>query len=464
MLVAKWRLFTKYVRSLFHTREVIIIALVGLGLRLLLMPLFVDPDLLIMQFSAHFLAYHGSLVGQTLYPDQLAYPLPIYLLMAALQVLFKPLMPHFDTGIGICNGALLDWIGTWGRNYLLPWLSGWFCTSHRYLYLFLLKVHYLPFDFASSFLITRLVSNEQTRLRLFRFWMFNPIILYATYCWGQFDIIPVFFCLLSLYCARRGNPIWAALWLGIGASFKGYPLLFLPFLVLFVQGFWKKIGASLAGILPYVICILPYFFISAIDQSKAFLATGVGAGGSSVLGFGHELRLFDALVGVGNGHVIYVYFVIYGILLLHAYWRCRAEKESLARLWEYEFAVLMLMFPLILFHPYWLVWLVPLVGLYWTSDRLGKYFPYGVWLFLCAILVLWDFGSKIILVLTPTFPQVLNLPDPQALISLLLPAFASKAGMVIDVFRSWLFAMAIGLTWFAFKDLDLRFDNRIQSK
>jgi hypothetical protein len=448
----------RWVRSLAYSKQWIVLAAVGLGLRLLIMPLLVDPDLLIMQFSARSLAYDGTIVGNTLYPDQLVYPLPIYILMAGLQALFKPLMPHYNTMSGVCDGALLQWINTWGRSYLLPWLSGWFCTPDRFLYIFLLKIHYLPFDIGCAFLLTRWGDDHQKRLRLFGFWMLNPILLYAVYAWGQFDIIPTFFVLLSLHYARKGNPVWAAFWLGIGASFKSYPLLILPFLILFVKGFWKRVKVVLAGGLPYAIGILPYFFIPSIAQSNVFLPAGAGAEHSAVLGFGHEQRLFDAALSIGYERVIYVFFVIYGILLLHAYWHSRTNPQPLEQLWKYEFAVLMFMFSLIIFHPYWLVWLIPLVGFYWTSDRLGKYFPYGVWLLLCAGIVLWHFGSKTILMLTPTLPQVVNSPDPHRLISEMFPTLLSKTEMAVDVLRSLLLALAIGLSWLSLNGLNLRFD------
>lgn len=171
----------------FYSKQLRVWVLVGVGLRLFLMPLAVHGDLLVMQFSAHFLAYHGKLMGDTLYPNQLVYPLPIYLLMAIMQFLFKPLMPYYHIGDVLDSSVLFGWFGAW----------------YRPLYLFLLKAHYLPFDFAGAFLFTRWGNDDQSRLCMFRFWMLNPLLLFGTYMWGQFDVIPMFFTLLSLHFARQ---------------------------------------------------------------------------------------------------------------------------------------------------------------------------------------------------------------------------------------------------------------------
>jgi len=385
------------------------------------MPTAVHGDLLVMQFSAHFLAYHGKLIGDTLYPNQLVYPLPIYLLMALMQFLLKPLMPYYHIGDVLDSNVLFGWFNTW----------------HRPIYLFLLKVHYLPFDYAGALLFTRWGNTEHSRLRLFRFWMLNPLLLFGTYAWGQFDIIPMFFTLLSLHYARQGKATWAGLWLGIGAAFKIYPLLFLPFLLLLATEarFWRKALVGLVGVVPYIVAVLPYFLIPGISNSEAFHQ------GHALLTGGENQRLTDAAWGIGYGHQLYIYFIIYGLLLFHAFWQARNGVASLADLWRYEFATLMFIFPLVNFHPFWLVWLVPAVGLYLNTERVGQFFPYGFWLLLHAGLLLCDWGNPFTVhLVAPTFVQVMRWPDVRVLISTVFPA--EKLG---NILRSLLLALTIGL-------------------
>ncbi|KKR71597.1 MAG: hypothetical protein UU16_C0058G0004 [Candidatus Woesebacteria bacterium GW2011_GWA2_40_7] len=94
--------------------------------------------------------------------------------------------------------------------------------------LLVLKLPYLPFDLGVAALLYKFFKDPKNKFLAFTIWMFNPINLYATYMMGQFDVIPTFLAILTLYFAvKREKYFIAALFLGLGASFKIFPFLFL---------------------------------------------------------------------------------------------------------------------------------------------------------------------------------------------------------------------------------------------
>jgi Gpi18-like mannosyltransferase len=89
-------------------------------------------------------------------------------------------------------------------------------------------------------------------------WVFSPLVLYTAYFHGQYDLIPVFFVALSLFCAHRERPLWAAFWLGIGACYKNFPFAFLLPLALILDKTWRgRLKLILAGTVPYILFLLP---------------------------------------------------------------------------------------------------------------------------------------------------------------------------------------------------------------
>ena len=104
-------------------------------------------------------------------------------------------------------------------------------TVGIYRYLFTLKLPYLLLDISIAFILMRLFTNPADRKKAFTFWLFNPFSIALIYMYSNVDIIPVFLTIISLLLTFRKKLILAALFLGIAAGFKAYPLLLLPFLL-----------------------------------------------------------------------------------------------------------------------------------------------------------------------------------------------------------------------------------------
>ena len=335
-------------------------ALLGLLLRLLLMPFTMHTDwrfvgdMVAMNAEAHKIAYHGQL-----YPPG-GYPPLAYYTMAFFLFLLKPLMPLYDVASPLGDGL------------------GWVETPHVFRYLFLLKSWYLIFDFAAAFLLLRLINEEGARLSAFKFWMVNPFLLYTAYIHGEFDILPLFAVVLSLYCAKQGRFGWTAFWLGMGACCKKYPFFFLlPVIFLTSRSIRQGVKYLLVGTVPYGLLILPRFLQGGVSYVKGQVNY-------------YGTYLFPAKLDVGFDQGIYLFLALYLFILWHSYGQAKGlgtrgnERDAVgdrrfALLWRYMLAILLLYYPLAIAAFHYYVWLLPMAVLLFAEDR-RVILPYIVFL------------------------------------------------------------------------------------
>lgn len=203
----------------------------------------------------------------------------------------------------------------------------------------LLKLSYLFFDLSLGFLLYKIVDPKKSVL-VFTLWIFNPINLYATYMIGQFDIIPTFFTVASLYFALKKKLSWAALAMGAGIAFKLYPIFLIIPLVILAKNNLTKMKLVVIALLPYFVSILPYLSsasfrshaLFASQSSKSLYAAIPVSGGESII-------LFPA-------SIIVLYLLIW-------------QKRDVASLWKIYVIPLLLFFIFTHYHPQWLIWITP---------------------------------------------------------------------------------------------------------
>lgn len=277
-------------------------------------------------------------------------------------------------------------------NY--PPLIYWFFGLVNLIFngnIWLLKLSYLIFDLPLAFLLYKLVDPKKSSLA-FGLWIFNPINLYATYMMGQFDIIPTFFSVLSVYLAFKGKLNWAAVALGGGIAFKLYPIFLIIPLILLGRGIWEKIKLIILAMLPYVISILPYISSKSFrsvalfaNQSSKSLYAGIPvSGGESILLFPAALLLF--------------YLLILGL-------------KNKSDLWRLFLIPLLLFFIFTHFHPQWLIWIAPFLVLDLVVERVKNIVPilviFGSW---AGSLFFFD-SSLTLGIFSPIFPALKNAAD-----------------------------------------------------
>lgn len=208
--------------------------------------------------------------------------------------------------------------------------------------LFLLKIPYLFFDLGIAFVIFKLFDSPRKSLIAFTLWMFNPVNLFATYMMGQFDVIPTFFIILSVYMAVKNRLQFAALALGFGVAFKISPVFLIIPLVILGKNYMERIKLIALSIMPYVVSIIPYI------SSSSFRANALFANQSS--------KSLYAAIPVSGGESILLFPAILLTFFLYI-WQTRRKIE----IWKLYLIPLLLFFILTHYHPQWLIWVTPLL-------------------------------------------------------------------------------------------------------
>lgn len=363
-----------------------LIIVVGLIIRLIIASSTFHPDIRTFQYAGEVVA-GGNILNvydyQTSLPQNnpmttmvvFNYPPAIYLLHGSSNFILSKVL-----GLTLVNQFLIEKVGDFG-NFQFN------------LHLLLVKIPYFIFDFLTAFFLMKLFDNKKEKFLALTLWMFNPLSLYASFMMGQFDIIPVFFTVLSLVLARKNKLSLGAISLGFGAAFKIYPLfLLIPFAL---QGkTWFERGKLLfLGILPYLFFILPYM------GSKGFRSTALVANQS--------LKSLYAELAISGGEKI----LIFPFLLLLFYIVFIYFKEPIKLLWKRYFLVLLLFFIFTHYHPQWFLWITPFLIIDIIKSQF-KSLPLLLLVLFSFFGLLFFFDSSLtITIFAPLVPSLYGLPS-----------------------------------------------------
>jgi len=308
---------------------------VAIFLRLLLMVLCLHSDLWAVSFSQYLFSFKGVI---NIYDYLANLSSDSFLRLNYGQNFFTyPPLAYFT--FGIFGWVLKPLFNADFFNNLALNLPEILNQKGLFWHLFLTKLPYLFFDAGIYILLWNWFEEEKTKKLAVLLWLFNPLSLYTAYMIGQFDIIPVFFVVLSLFFAKKNKLSLAVVCLGIGGAYKMFPLLFVPFLVLTQgKGFYKKVKLFILGILPYFLSILPFLGSVAFRQNALFS--------------NQSQKMFFAKINVSGAEYLSVFVLIFVFLLFLASWR----KIDL---WKCFLLVMLLLFSLTHYHPQWFLWLSP---------------------------------------------------------------------------------------------------------
>ncbi|OGM27110.1 hypothetical protein A2962_03340 [Candidatus Woesebacteria bacterium RIFCSPLOWO2_01_FULL_39_61] len=345
---------------------------VGILIRLILMPITVHPDLWVFTSAGYFSAYEGRLsiyedlanlsTNEPNHPlikiagninDYFIYPPLAYFTFGTFQTFLKPLLdPNFIPQYWSNPDSVFT-------NPSLPW------------HLFLYKLPSLFIDIATAFLLAGLFEKQSRKKLAFIFWMFNPLTVYSTFMMGQFDIIPVLFTVFALALAKKKNYFWAILSLGVAGSFKIYPLLLIPPIAfLSDKDLWSRLKYLVLGFLPFLITIASYISSPAFRQMVLFSSK-------------NQKMLFLGLP-VSGAEVLYPFLIILFLIYFHSLY-----SKKTFELYEYFLIILLTMFSVSNYHPQWFLWITPFLIIYLIKYNF-KYALlvvslFGVWLVLTLL-------------------------------------------------------------------------------
>jgi len=333
-------------------KSIVFIIVLGVLVRLFLALGTFHPDIKAFYYAGEVIS-KGNILNFYDYLRNLPVSDPILKIYPADLFIYPPLM-YFSLG-QITHLLTLPFDGNLLRSFVFD-LPGILGNWQLNLLLLALKLPYLAFDLGVALLLFKLFENPKSKFLALTLWMFNPINLHATYMMGQFDIIPTFFTILALYLvAKKDKFLLAALFLGLGASFKIFPFLFLIPLALIREKWIDRFKAIGIGIGTYALTILPFL------GSSGFRATALVAGQTTK-------SMYAALPISGGESIILFPFSILFFYLIFFF-----KKADLKNLWERFFIVILLFFIFTHYHPQWFVWLTPFLVIDLIKSKLSHW-------------------------------------------------------------------------------------------
>ena len=228
--------------------------LIGLLLRLAVMPFTVHGDMYFVYQYPHFFS-HGEL---DVYGIKVYYPPLAVVFFATIQLIYRFISPGFEETI-----HSLTYLGA------EPLESG-----HIFWTLFLMKLPYLVFDFFLIQICWYMLSETDEKRNFMVFWAVNPVVLYSPFMVGHIDLIPTFFVVLACYFSlKKGKEHYACLSLSAGALFKVFPIIFLPMvLCISSRNIKDAFRLSLYCLLPIVFFYSIFYLISGSSVFNIFKA------------------------------------------------------------------------------------------------------------------------------------------------------------------------------------------------
>lgn len=345
----------------FFKKPLIFILVAGILIRLVLSAITFHSDVQHFDLAGYVLG-KGNLLNFYDYPaslnknDQLlkSYPADLFN--------YPPAAYFF---IGTLDWLLTGWTDVNFHNNFLFNFQKTLGDSQLYLHLILLKIPYLPFDLLIAYLFYNLFSTKREKVLAFTLWIFNPWVLYSTYMVGQFDVIPTAFVVLVLYVLNKKIDLHrrvflAAFFLGIGASFKIYPLLFLLPVAFLLPTWSKRLQTIFLGSSIYAVTIL--LFIS----SSGYRSTALAAN--------QTFKSLYAQIPISGAEGIILFVSLTGFFYLIFLYRA----GTIENLWQRFFIIILLFFIFTHYHPQWFLWLTPFLIIELLNNNFRHLFLVGV--------------------------------------------------------------------------------------
>ena len=308
--------------------------LVGLLARLLFMPFAFHGDLLSTYHRSYLLIFEGSL--RYLNPHETIQAIALWVISHIVPV------KDFLVWSGSTSVSNSFWLGTLDHNNIFS-------------FIFLLKMPYLLFDIAICILFLHLFRNEvKIGTRVFIFWVLNPIVIFSVYVFGRFEVIPIFFILLSLYYIKENNSVASGCLLGISIVSRYYALLLLPLLLIIFFKNWKdRILYTLWTSIPIIILNLITRLYSDSSPSVNFVKS----------------HFIDYVTGMNfiieeNGQILYVFILAYVCILLYIFYK-GCNTKPLIEYCSYSTIIFLLFYSTSYFHPHYFVWFIPFLGIFY---------------------------------------------------------------------------------------------------
>jgi len=150
----------------------------------------------------------------------------------------------------------LYWIG----------LAGWLADKTGLAFSSVVRIAPIIADCFVVLLLFKMISKNKNLdpIHAAMLYAINPISVYVSAFHGQFDSIPLFFLLVSLFYAGA-SAYKSGFWLGLGIWIKSWPVLLLPIILNTFKGLKEKSRFVIAMITTPLVGIFIYLFLFQAD-------------------------------------------------------------------------------------------------------------------------------------------------------------------------------------------------------
>src|SRR3989344_5300678 len=382
--------------------------LLGIVIRIALMPITLHVDLWGHSFTAYFLAYEGKLNP---YEALASLPKdhPIVRNFGVGDIFIYPPLTFFT--LGFFRIIIKPFTDPEFLPFVMEFPSRVYERSDLFLNLFLYKLPYLFIDIGLAFLLAASFTDSVKKKWAFILWIFNPVTLYATFMIGQVDILPTFFTVLAVFLAARKKFIYAMLSIGIAASYKTYPLLFiLPAAFTFGVKLKDRLKYIAAGFTPFVLTILPYL------GSPAFR--------SMVLFSPKSQKMFFMGWNLSGAEVLFPFVISVFLIYFVSYYKTNKLNSAVCFL-----SILLVTYSVTHYHPQWFLWVTPFL-IWFMVELKFKYWEIILIFFSCWLFITLLFEPSLSLGLfNPINPSLNNLQGLESLLSKYTNVFQLKSSV-----------------------------------
>jgi hypothetical protein len=292
-------------------------------------------------------------------------------------------------------------------------------SENVFVILFLFKLLYLFFDLGCIFILLRLFydGEAEKKLKIFKYWMFSPLVIFVLYIFARHDIIGLFAALAALLLAKKERRYWAIIILAVAVALRFFPIMILPLLIIYLvkkkRDYIVLIAIGLSGLL-----LIEGFSNLYFGKSVIF----------SLLNAEHFNYIISAKLDLIMHDKIFIYIAAYAIIILSF---IRQKVKTFELLITYSGVVYLLYVAISYFHPQYLLWSVPFVLYVSVKDKSLYYLHWAQFIFLMVILVYWGDLVTTFLFTPIDFRFFIFLVDPIAFIN----RFYDSAKFV-NIFRS----------------------------
>lgn len=307
-----------------RNRVLVVLVLLGLLLRLLLMPISAHWDLLSVAYRQSLWIFNGDFKIAN-FSEVLLLP---YMLLA------KPFLLRLPEALDMSNQH--------GLSILQAGFEQFSHHPRAMRLIFLLKSPYILFDLLILFVGCKFFQNFKERLYFFIVWAFNPLVIYSVFIWGRYELIPILFALISLYLIKTNRNLPAIVVLGLVLVSRLSLIFIVPFVIIYLSKSLKDylVNSSLI-LLPLII-----WNQISVSSGRSDIVTGVASSDYGRVMFHMQ---------VGDGFTATSLFVIVYPILLYFFYKLKNKDFNQLLVWS--FVGLSAYFVFGYFNPHYPAWL-----------------------------------------------------------------------------------------------------------